>query len=651
MSHFLQTWKKPLLILLMVGGVITGVLLGGLAAFMHDLPQIRALESFQPSAVTRIYSADQVLLAELFVEKRDPVDLEQVPEALIAALITTEDRSFYTHSGIDLKGVLRAIIRDIQAGAFVEGASTITQQLAKTLFLTPRKSLVRKIKEALLAFQLERRYTKDEILEFYLNQIYFGSGAYGVESAARIFFGKTVKDLTLAECALIAALPKAPSRFSPLIDPELAQKRRGIVLKQMLRAGIISENEYAQALAEPIMPARQKAAALKAPYFIDYVKNVLEDAVGSALLYKGGLTVFTTLSFALQQTAETAVSSGLEALEIRMRKNGIKRPYPQAALIALDSQTGNILAMVGGRDYYASQYNRATVARRQPGSAFKPLVYALAIEQGFAQNKLLLDAPVVFKGGLNGRDWRPENFSKTYQGEMTLRKALTDSKNIPAVRLTETLGPSAAVRFAHTLGIATPLQDNLSLPLGTSEVTLIDLTAAYAVFPNNGEWIKPFGVTEIQDRKGRILWSPKPNKKQVISRTSAALMTDMLQGVVNEGTGRKARVLRHPVAGKTGTTDSYIDALYIGFAPSIVTGVWVGRDVQRTLGNLETGARAALPIWIDFMRVALAQKHYQYFDIPDDTVKVWMSPETGRRTAANAPGAVEALFIKGTEPK
>jgi len=651
MPHFLHNWKKPLLILLMVGGVVAGALLGALAAFVHDLPQIRSLESFQPSAVTRIYSADQVLLAELFVEKRDPVDLEQVPEALIAALITTEDRSFYTHSGIDLKGVLRAIIRDIQARAFVEGASTITQQLAKTLFLTPRKSLVRKIKEALLAFQLERRYTKNEILEFYLNQIYFGSGAYGVESAAQIFFGKTVKNLTLAECAMIAALPKAPSRFSPLIDPQLARKRRDIVLKQMRHARIISEDEYQQALAEPISSDRQKVTSLKAPYFVDYVKSVIEDSVGSTMLYKGGLTVFTTLSFTLQQAAESAVLRGLATLEIRMRKNGIKLPYPQAALIAMDNQTGHILAMVGGRDYYTSQYNRATSAQRQPGSAFKPIVYALAIEQGFSQNKLLLDAPVAFKGGLAGRDWRPENFSKTYQGEITLRKALAFSKNIPAVRLTEVLGPSAAVRFAHTMGITTPLQANLSLPLGTSEVTLIDLTAAYAVFPNNGKWIKPFGVSEIQDRKGRILWRPQPNKKQVISRTSAALMTDMLEGVVKEGTGRKARVLRHPVAGKTGTTDSYIDALFIGFAPSLATGVWVGRDMQMTLGNLETGARAALPIWIEFMRTALAQRPYRYFDIPDDVVKVWMAPNTGRRTAANAPGAVEALFIKGTEPK
>ncbi len=398
MPHFLHHWKKPLLILLMVGGVVAGALLGALAAFVHDLPQIRSLESFQPSAVTRIYSADQVLLAELFVEKRDPIDLNQVPEALIAALITTEDRSFYSHSGIDLKGVLRAIIRDIQARAFVEGASTITQQLAKTLFLTPRKSLVRKIKEALLAFQLERRYTKNEILEFYLNQIYFGSGAYGVESAAQIFFGKTVKDLTLAECAMIAALPKAPSRFSPLIDPELARKRRDIVLKQMLRAGIINEDEYQQALAEPISPDRPKAAALKAPYFVDYVKNVLEDAVGSTMLYKGGLSIFTTLSFALQQAAESAVLNGLAALEIRMRKNGIKLPYPQAALITVDSQTGHILAMVGGRDYATSQYNRATIAQRQPGSAFKPIVYALAIEQGFCSEQVVAGCPGRVQG-------------------------------------------------------------------------------------------------------------------------------------------------------------------------------------------------------------------------------------------------------------
>ena len=650
MRRIPRNWKKTLLILLMIVGVLSGALVGALAAFFHDLPQIRSLESFQPSAVTRIYSADKVLLAELFVEKRDPVALAQVPEALKTALITTEDRSFYTHSGIDLKGVLRAIIRDLQAGAFVEGASTITQQLAKTLFLTPRKTLVRKIKEALLAFQLERRYTKDELLEFYLNQVYFGSGAYGVESAAQLFFGKSVSELNLAECALIAAMPKAPSRFSPLIDPELAQKRRDIVLKQMYLSGIVSEDEYQQALAQVVLPDSSPATARKAPYFIDHVKNILEQAVGSTMLYKGGLTVSTTLSFTLQQAAESAVAKGLAALEKRMRQNGIKHPYPQAALIALDNQTGHILALVGGRDYHTSQYNRATVARRQSGSAFKPIVYALAVENGFAQNRLLLDAPIAFKGALQDSDWRPENFSKTYQGEMTLRKALTFSKNIPAVRLTEILGPSAVVRFAHTLGISSPLQTNLSLPLGTSELKLINLTAAYAVFPNKGEWIQPYGVTEIQDRQGRILWRPKPIKKQVISRSSAALMTDMLQGVVKEGTGRKARVLRHPVAGKTGTTDAYIDALFVGFSPSLTAGVWVGQDVQKTLGNLETGARAALPVWIDFMRTALAQEPYQYFDIPDDMVKVWMATDTGRKARARAPGAVEALFVRGTEP-
>jgi penicillin-binding protein 1A len=566
-------------------------------------------------------------------------------------LITTEDRNFYSHSGIDLKGILRAAIRDIQARAFVEGASTITQQLAKTLFLTPRKSLVRKIKEALLAFQLERRYTKDELLEFYLNQVYFGSGAYGVEAAAQLFFGKPVRDLNLAECALMAALPKAPSRFSPLIDPDLARRRRDIVLKQMLRAGIITRNDYQAALAEPVVPDRQNNASLKAPYFVDFVRKDLEEAVGANLLYKGGLTVFTTLSFELQQAAEKAVKNGLTALEQRMLNRGVRLPYPQAALIALDNQTGYIAAMVGGRDYYASQYNRATVARRQPGSAFKPIVYALAIESGFAQNNLLLDAPVAFKGALDGKDWRPENFSKSYQGEMTLRKALTFSKNIPAVRLTEMLGPSAVVRFANMLGITSPLQPNLSLPLGTSEVTLIELTAAYATFANKGEWIKPFGVTEIQDRQGRIVWQVKPLKKQVVSQAGAAIMTNILEGVIKEGTGRKARSLRPPLAGKTGTTDSYNDALFIGFSPSLTLGVWVGQDMQETLGNMETGARAALPIWIEFMQTAISQRPYHYFDIPDDVVKVWMDPDSGRRVAADAPRAVEALFKKGTEPQ
>ncbi|MBW2247231.1 MAG: PBP1A family penicillin-binding protein [Deltaproteobacteria bacterium] len=642
--------KNVAILVILAGGVFFGVLAGAFLALTHDLPQILSLETFRPSSVTRIYSADNVLLAELFVEKRDPVPLKAIPEDLKKALIATEDRKFYQHSGVDLKGILRAVISDIRARKFVEGASTITQQLAKTLFLTSRKTVLRKIKEAFLAFQLERRYTKDEILELYLNQVYFGSGAYGVESAARIFFGKPAKNLTLAQCALIAALPKSPSRYSPLIDKDLAIKRRNIVLKQMKDTGIISEAAFTQAKQEQIYPVKQNNNLVKAPYFVDYIKNFLETTLGASRLYKGGLTVYTTLDFNLQKAAEHAAANGLLALENRMKAQKIKNPAPECALISLDVQSGGILAMIGGKNFDKSPFNRATSARRQPGSAFKPIVYAYAIEHNFPQSKLILDAPVSFKIGTR-RHWRPENFSKHYKGEITIRMALSLSQNIPAIRLIEMLGPSSVAKFGYTLGIESTLYPNLSLALGTSEVTLINLTAAYSVFPNKGELIRPYGVMEVVDQSGRVVFRVKPLKKVAMSRAGAAIMTDMLKGVIQEGTGKKARKVTRPVAGKTGTTNGYKDALFIGFSPSIATGVWVGQDVFVTIGKRETGAKTALPIWIEFMTKALDRKPFQYFDMPDDLIKVRMDPVSGLLASDDSPGAVEALFKKGTEPK
>lgn len=643
--------NKVAVSLIIIGGIICGITVGFFLALTRDLPQISSLEDFRPSAITRIYSSDSVLLSELFVEKRDPVPLKVIPEYLKKAIVATEDRNFYNHSGVDLKGIARAIIKDIWAGKFVEGASTITQQLAKTLFLNPQKTIVRKLKEAFLAFHLERRYTKDEILELYLNQIYFGSGAYGVESAARIFFDKSVKDLTLAECSLVSAMPKAPSRYSPLVNRVVSIKRRNTVLKQMLHTGIINETEYNKALNETLNLSKRNKNSLKAPYFVEYVKDFLENIIGSSRLYKGGLTIYTTLSYELQKVAENAIAKGLSDLESRMKQQGIINPDPQSALVSLDIQSGGILAMTGGKDFYKSPYNRATIAKRQPGSAFKPIVYAHAIERGFTQNMKILDAPVVFRGGKEGEDWKPENFSKTYQGEITLRKALTLSKNIPAVRLIDMLGPSSVVQFAYKLGIESALSPNLSLVLGTSEVTLLELTSVYTVFPNRGKSIKPYGVMEVVDHNGHIVWRAKPKKRLVMSRIGAAIMTDMLMGVVKEGTGKKANIIKRPVAGKTGTTDKCKDALFVGFSPSIATGVWVGRDKFVTLGKKETGARAALPIWMEFMEKALADKPFQYFDIPDNVVQVYIDPISGLPKNAKSPNAVTALFKKGTEPR
>ncbi len=645
--------KNPLnktpLVLFLLTAVVFGAVAGAFFALTSDLPQIRSLQEYKPPAATRILSSDGVLLAELFEERRAPVPLSRIPEMLKSAILATEDRHFYTHIGVDLKGIGRAIVKNLFAGEFVEGASTITQQLAKTLFLTPEKSLSRKIKEALLALQIERRFSKDEILELYLNQVYLGSGAYGVESAARIYFGKPAASLNLAECALIAGLPKAPSRFSPRINPNLAEKRRNLVLKQMRSLGMISERAFQQAVNTPIVLEKDFRNPRLAAYFLDHVKKVLEGRLGAALLYKGGLTVTTTLSAELQKAAESAVKKGLRALEKRMVAAKIENPDPQGALIAIDVASGGIRAMVGGKDFFQSPYNRATIARRQPGSAFKPFVYACAVEKGFPQNQMLLDTPAVFSSGRPGQEWHPENFSRTYLGEITMRKALAISENIPAVRLIEKVGPAAVVRLARRAGVASPLSPDLSLALGTSGVTLLELTGAYAVFANKGQWIQPQCVEEVRNAEGHLVWKAPPEKRVVMSRKGAAILTDMLQAVIREGTGRRTRVLGGPVAGKTGTTDAFKDALFVGYTPSLAAGVWVGRDLPASMGRGETGAKAALPIWIDFMRTALKDSPYLFFDVPDDTVFLYLDPDTGRLSRKPFPGSVKALFEKSIE--
>lgn len=636
--------RKTVIVLVLGAAALCGATVGGFVGLTRDLPQIRSLSDFQPAMVSRLYDIDGQLIAEFYAEKREPVPLTAIPPLLVTALITTEDRDFYEHSGVAVRGILRAIVKDVQARRFAEGASTLTQQLAKNLFLTPRKTLVRKLKEAILALQLERRYTKEELLTFYLNQVYFGSGAYGVAAAAETFFGKPLDRLSLAECALIAGMPKAPSRYSPLVNPELAIKRRNIVLQQMLATKAISREAYEAAKVDALDLRPQGDGKRKAPYFVDHVRSKLETLVGTAQLYKGGLSIYTTLSWPLQQTAEAAVEHGLDALADRMLARGQQDLTPQGALVALDVASGGIRAMVGGRYYPGSSFNRVIAAQRQPGSAFKPLVYAYALEHGFTQSDVLLDAPVVYSRGKGQEEWRPENFTKGYQGEMCLRYALAESANIPAVRLMEAVGPASVVGFAHQMGITAQLSADLSLALGASAVNLLELTAAYAVFPNRGEAVTPYAILEIQDSRGATLYRAHPQRRVVMSRAGAAIMTDLLQAVVQEGTGRPADHLGPRVAGKTGTTSDYHDALFLGFSPGIAAGVWVGVDDFSSLGGGETGSRAALPIWADFMQTYLADAPLAYFDRPADVVKRYIDPFSGKPLEAKDSRAVAALF-------
>lgn len=633
---------------ILIAGAFCGTAAGAFFAVVHDLPQIRALEDFSPSATTRVYSAEALLIAELFVEKREPVSIKQVPPWIVSALIATEDNAFYRHRGVDLKGIARALFKDILTMDFRQGGSTLTQQLAKTLFLTSEKSLMRKLKEAVLAFQLERRYTKNELLELYLNQVYFGSGAYGVKSAARIFFKKPVDDLSLAECALIAGMPKAPSRYSPLVDRDLALWRRNLVLGQMRENHLISDAAYRQAIDEPLKLASDTKPALRPDYFVEYIRSNLENAVGVQQLYKGGLSVYTTLSWPLQQAAQEAVARGLSELETRREAQHLTET-PQAALVALDVATGGVLAMVGGRDFQKSPFNRAVSARRQPGSAFKPILYACAMDHGFTPATTVLNTPAVFPGARKGEVWRPENFSKEYSSEITVWSAVVHSENIPAVRVMHHLGPAAVAAFASRLGISSPLAPYLPMALGASEVSLTELTSAYAVFPRLGKRIEPYGVTRVTDSHDRLIWQATPSSRMVMPAPDAAILTDMLRGVIFEGTGRAAGDLKCPVAGKTGTTDTYMDALFVGFSQDIAAGVWTGTDRHTTLGNGETGARAALPIWKAFMEKTFESRPCRGFDMPDGLTRVRVDPLTGKQVLPDEAGKT-MLFKTGTEP-
>lgn len=636
--------------------LLATVLIGGLVGFIlysaWDLPEVQALESYKPSITTRVYSDSNQILAEFFVENRTPVVLSDVPEALIRALVATEDTRYYSHRGVDYRGIARALYRNVRSGKILEGGSTLTQQLAKVLFLTPERSYLRKIKEMALALKIEQRYTKQEVLTLYLNQIYFGSGAYGVEAAAQTYFGKQVKDLTLAECALLAGIPRSPKYYSPFKSRESAFARRAHVLNRLVATGSITEEQAREAsrIPLPTQPAVQHKGPAPAPYFVEYIRQKVEERFGSSILYSGGLNIYTSINTTLQGHAERALIAGLGKLDPKLDRRHKHLQPLQAAIIALDPATSHIRAMVGGRDFSKSQFNRAWQALRQPGSAFKPIVYAAAIERGFSATDMLSDTPMSIKVDAK-KTWTPENFTRTYQGDVTLRKALAQSLNVPTVRLISKIGIEETIRYARTLGIKSPLKSVLPLALGSSDVTLLDLTSAYSVFANGGIRLEPVAILSITDSSGRVLSSSDPLPVQAMKPETAYIITNLLKGVIERGTGWKARELGRPVAGKTGTTNDYRDAWFIGYTPSLVTGVWVGFDDQRSLGHKATGSRAALPVWLDFMKHAHQNQDPVDFSIPNGILFRNVDPRTGLLSTEHCKQSLREAFLPGTEPR
>ena len=668
--------------------------------YLHiDLPSIERLENYDPDLVTRIYSADGKLLNELYFEKRVFVELDQIPQQMRDAVVAKEDRRFYEHWGISIRDVFRAVIINTATLSYRSGFSSLTQQLARNLYDTIgfKKTITRKIKEVITAIQIERTYTKDEILEMYLNSVHFGHGTYGVQAAAKRFYGKQAHELVLDESALLVGLLPAPARYSPVRFPERALTKRNVVLRVMRDQEFISTAEYAEARARLLDNIQQEQTRGTAPYFTEYIRRFLEredDELG-VNIYRDGLKIYTTLDSRLQKIAEDAVRKSVAANQQKLNqrlfndeeefsKLAYLSIYPedtvklmmagemelyedlrdkllvQSSFVALDTRTGAILAMVGGRPDYPDQFNRATQSLRQPGSVFKPFVYTTAIDNGVAVTKQLLNQPVV----LNIRNadgewvkWMPQNYDGTTGGLTTIREGLRRSLNLISVRMIQEVVPAQAVKqTARRMGMSTDIRAVDAIALGTSEVHLLEIVAAYGTFANKGVYCKPFGITRIEDRYGNVLKEYYPKRKEVLSTETSYIMTNLLQTVLDRGTGGSVRWkyhFYHPAAGKTGTTQGWTDAWFVGYSPYIAAGAWFGvDDPQVSLGQGSDGSKAALPAWARFMKAShdtLTYGHLE-FEQPEKVLDIKICQITKALPRNPCPLETE-IFIAGTEPE
>ncbi|MDD5474998.1 MAG: PBP1A family penicillin-binding protein [Syntrophales bacterium] len=727
----------------------------------RDLPSISTLRDYRPSIITRVYADNNELIDEFYLEDRRVIDIKELPPHVIQSFIAAEDARFFSHRGIDIHGIIRAFYRNLQAGQIVQGGSTITQQVAKTLFLTPEKSYMRKLREALLALKIDRYLKKHEILNLYLNQIYLGHGTYGIEAASERYFGKEAKYLTLAEAALLAGLPKAPSTYSPLFRLERARQRQAYVLSRMEAEGYITEQEATEALDAQLAFRKTGDSKKIAPHFTEHVRRYIQSRYSSRVLYMEGLEVYTTLNVSMQKSARDAVDRGLRELDHRQGYRGApenipperfkgflgaqwielgrvlpergqiitalvtgvnhedkllllsvgpyeatmdiadmgwaakkdqkrtettgldgtegmfrvgdviearvigvltvedetilqleleQEPEVQGALLCIEARTGEIKAMVGGRDFEESEFNRATQAVRQPGSSFKPFIYTAAFDKGMTPSTVVMDTPLVYRDTLQNSTWKPRNYEETFYGPTTLRTALIRSRNLVTIKILNDIGVDYAVDYIQNMGITSPLARDLSLALGSSGITMIEVVRGFSVYANNGEQAEPFFIRKIVDRSGNVLEENHPSLKRVIDPRIAFITSHLLQGAVQSGTGWRVKALNRPVAGKTGTTNDLRDAWFIGYTPSLVTGVWVGFDDFRPLGRLETGSRAASPIFLYFMERALESRPVETFTPPEGVVFVRIDPETGIPAHSESKNSVFECYLEGTEP-
>jgi len=727
----------------------------------RNLPKIASLKDYRPPVITTVYSDDNRKIGEFFKERRIVIPLSQMPDILKKAFVAAEDSRFYTHQGIDILSIFRAFYKNIEAGTIVQGGSTITQQVTKSFFLTPERSYVRKIKEAILAYRIDKKFSKDEILFLYLNQIYLGHGAYGVEAASENYFGKSAKDLNLAECAILAGLPQAPSRYSPFKHPERAKQRQIYVLNRMVEDGFITNIQATEAVNKVLdIKPRKNLFIDEVPVYTEYIRRYISAKYGDDVLYNQGLSVYTSVNIETQKIARDEISKGLYALdkrqgyrgplkhlqpeeiesfskEIQLELNNIhleegkivkgvvievndknntatvrmgdvlgvigigdmqwaRKPNPevayyaakvnkvgnvlkvgdvilvrlkgkisgtdqwqlaleqdpkaQAALLCIESETGNVKAMVGGRDFRESQFNRAVQSRRQPGSAFKPVIYAAALDKGYTPATMIIDSPIVYEDTEHDFTWKPKNYKERFYGPTLFRDALAESRNVVTIKILQDIGIDYAIDYARKLGITSNLNRDLSLALGSSGVSLLELVKAYSVFDNLGYLVEPVFITKILDRDGNILEEANPTRKKVIEQNTAYVMTSLLEGVVKRGTGWRVTAMNRPVAGKTGTTNNLHDAWFMGYTPRYITGVWVGFDDESSLGRGETGSRAASPIWLGFMQRLLQDKPVRVFQVPEGVVFSKIDAKTGLLPIPESKKTIFECFKEGTVP-
>ena len=669
--EFSKVFFSVLCIVIFICGILTAI-------FYHytkELPPLSQLKEYKMISGTKVYDKTGRLVKIFASEDRRTIRLSDVSDTLINAILAIEDDKFYQHKGIDFTAILRAFLSNLSTGRIRQGASTITQQLARDMFLTLERSFSRKLKEILLAFKIERNFSKDQILEMYLNKTYFGAGNYGVESSAQNYFGKSIKDLNLAECALLARLPQAPSYLNPLINYDVAVQRSKIVLDRMYGLNYITDAQYDSAYTDTIIIQKRKREKNPADYFLEHIRKYVEDNYGSACLYGSGLSVYTTMDWDLTNFADSVLNSHLKKFEDKMKyevrydsfpadTTDFDTKYVQAGVYAIEPNTGYVNVMIGGRNFNHSKFNRMTQAKRQPGSAFKPILYTAALDKGFTAATMINDLPLVIIQN-DTVFWKPKNYFEKNYGLTRLRTALKHSRNIPAIRVIYEVSPRKVVKFAKKFGIESPVYPYLSLALGTAEVYPAELITAYCVLASGGDRVNPIYITKIEDESGKVLERHLPQSSKVISNELAYVMTNIMQSVVDGGTaaGIRWRGFYLPAAGKTGTTDNFQDAWCIAFTTQMVLGIWVGFDDNITLGKGQAGAYVAVPPWPYIMKravhnnspkdstgKAIIDKNIYEFPVPDGITTVAINDTTGLVAKPFCQNVYNEVFIKGTEP-